>query len=55
MIEKREASLEIEKRLKKNDLKKLNDIAKEWKVDLYKLKPLEISLKLKTVDSPDFV
>ena len=46
MIEKREASLEIEKRLKKKDLIKLKEIAKEWKVDLYKLKPLEISWKL---------
>lgn len=46
MIERRESSLEIEKWLKKKDLKKLKEIAKEWKVDLYKLKPLEISLKL---------
>ncbi|WP_445735536.1 TraB/GumN family protein [Mariniflexile sp.] len=46
MIEKRETSLEIEKRLKKKDLKKLQEIAKKWKVDLYKLKPLEIRWKL---------
>jgi uncharacterized protein YbaP (TraB family) len=46
MIDKREASLEIEKRLKKKDLIKLRKIAKEWKVDLYKLKPLEIRWKL---------
>jgi uncharacterized protein YbaP (TraB family) len=46
MIEKREASLEIEKRLKKKDLIKLKEIAKEWNVDLYKLKPIEIRWKL---------
>jgi len=46
IIEKREASLEIEKRLKKKDLIKLKEISKEWKVDLYKLKPLEIRWKL---------
>lgn len=46
MIERREVSLEIEKRLRKNDLKKLKEIAKHWKVDLYKLKPLEIRWKL---------
>lgn len=46
MIDKRETSLEIEKRLKKKDLIKLKEIAKEWKVDLYKLKPLEIRWKL---------
>jgi len=46
IIENRKPSLEIEKMLKKKDLKKLKEIAKEWKVDLYKLKPLEIRWKL---------
>lgn len=46
MIQQRKSSLEIEKRLKKKDLKKLKAIAKDWKVDLYKLKPLEIRWKL---------
>ena len=46
MIQQRKPSLEIEKRLKKKDLKKLKTIAKDWKVDLYKLKPLEIRWKL---------
>tara|TARA_R110001583_G_C5539999_1_gene399358 strand:+ start:77 stop:955 length:879 start_codon:yes stop_codon:yes gene_type:complete len=46
MIQQRKSSLEIEKRLKKKDLKKLKVIAKDWKVDLYKLKPLEIRWKL---------
>lgn len=47
MIDRREPSLEIEKRLKKKDLKKLKEIAEDWKVDLYKLKPLEIHWKLR--------
>lgn len=46
MINRREPSLEIEKRLKKKDLKKLKEITKDWQVDLYKLKPLEIRWKL---------
>ncbi|TXD55575.1 TraB/GumN family protein [Polaribacter sp. IC066] len=46
IIQQRKSSLEIEKRLKKKDLKKLKVIAKDWKVNLYKLKPLEIRWKL---------
>lgn len=46
MIERRESSLEIEKKLKKKDFNKLKEIVKDWKVDLYKLKPLEIRWKL---------
>lgn len=46
IIEKRERSNEIEKRLKKKDLLKLKEIASNWKVDLYKLKPIEIRWKL---------
>jgi len=46
MIESRKPSREIEKRLKRKDLKKLKKITKGWKVDLYKLKPLEIRWKL---------
>lgn len=45
-IGQREASLKIEKRLKKKDFKKLKEISKEWKVDLYKLKPIEVRWKL---------
>src|SRR5690606_11560910 len=46
MIQKRERSLEIEKRLKKKDLDKLKALTKDWKVDLYRLSPLEIRWKL---------
>lgn len=46
MISKRESSSEIEKKLKKKAFEKLKTIAKNWSVDLYKLKPLEIRLKL---------
>ena len=46
MLQRRKPSLEIEKRLKKKDLRKLKVIAKDWKVDLYKLKPWEIIWKL---------
>jgi len=62
IIEKRESSNEIEKRLNKKDLIKLKEIARNWKVDLYKLKPIEIRWKLqqeyqilvcKTVKSTD--
>lgn len=45
-INERESSLEIEKWLKKKDLKNIKEITKEWKVDLYKLKPIEIRWKL---------
>ena len=46
MINIREASNEIEKELSKKDLMKLKEISKDWRVDLYKLKPLEIRWKL---------
>ncbi len=46
MINKREPSPEIEKRLKKKDLEKLKAIAENWNVDIYKLKPVEIRWKL---------
>ena len=46
MIDQREPSLEIKKKLKKKDLKKLKEISKDWEVDLYKLKPIEIHFKL---------
>lgn len=46
MIQRRKPSLEIEKRLKKQDFKKLKAIAQDWKVDIYKLKPIEIRWKL---------
>jgi len=42
VIENRKRSNEIEKKLKRKDLIKLKEIAKNWKVDLYKLKPIEI-------------
>ncbi len=46
MIQKRGKSLEIEKRLKKKDLEKLKALTRDWKVDLYRLTPLEIRWKL---------
>ena len=46
MIQEREPSNDIEKYLHKRDLAKLKEISKDWKVDLYKLKPLEIRWKL---------
>ena len=46
IIEQRNSSNVIEKEIKKKDLKRLKQIAKGWKVDLYKLKPIEIALKL---------
>lgn len=46
LINSRQASLQVEKKLKRKDFKKLKAIAKDWKVDLYKLKPLEIRWKL---------
>lgn len=46
MIGNRKVSFEIEKRLSNKDLKKLKELAKDWKVNLYKLKPLEIRWKL---------
>ncbi len=46
MIARRPSSTDIEKHLKKKDLKKLKTIAQHWEVDLYKLRPIEISWKL---------
>ena len=46
MIERRKPSSEIEKKLKKKDLKQLKEISKDWSVDIYKLKPLEVRWKL---------
>lgn len=46
IIESRKSSSELERRLNKKELIKLKQIAKEWKVDIYKLKPLEIRWKL---------
>ncbi len=45
-IESRVASDEIKKNIKKKDLRKLKLLSQEWGVDIYKLKPLEISIKL---------
>ncbi|MGO3307811.1 MAG: TraB/GumN family protein, partial [Sphingobacterium sp.] len=42
MIERRQSSLEIEKKLKKKELEKLKEITRNWRVDLHKLKPIEI-------------
>jgi len=46
MIDSRKPSNGIEKELKKKDVAKLKSISKDWKVDLYKLKPIEIRWKL---------
>ncbi len=46
MLNSREASLEIEKHLKKKDLARLQELSKDWKTDLYKLNPIELRLKL---------
>ncbi|MDN4166458.1 TraB/GumN family protein [Cytophagales bacterium LB-30] len=46
MINQRVSSTDIEKWLKKKDLVALKEVSQHWEVDLYKLKPLEISWKL---------
>jgi uncharacterized protein YbaP (TraB family) len=46
MINRREKSYEIEKVLNRKDFKKLLELSKNWKVDIYKLKPIEVSWKL---------
>ncbi len=46
IINTRQATNAIEKGLKKRDLEKIKTITTNWKVDLYKLKPLELRWKL---------
>ena len=46
LINSRPSSNMVEKKLKKKDFKKLKELSKDWKVDLYKLKPIEIYFKL---------
>lgn len=46
MVNSRTASNQIEKSLKRKDFEKLQQISKSWKVDLYKLRPIEIRWKL---------
>jgi uncharacterized protein len=46
MLNRRSASDDIEKGLRKSDLKFLKAYASDWKVDLYKLRPSELILKL---------
>lgn len=46
MINQREKSYEIENNLTKKDFKKLLEISKNWKVNIYKLKPIEVRWKL---------
>ena len=46
IIEEREASSQIENWIKKEDLVKLKQLTKDWNVDLYKLKPIELKWKL---------
>ena len=46
MVNSRITSNEIEKKLKRKDFEKLKQISKNWKVDLYKLKPIELRWKL---------
>ncbi len=49
MINSRESSTEIRKKLKKKDLEKLLKISEDWKVDIYKLRPVELGWKLEQV------
>jgi len=46
MVNSRITSNEIEKKLKRKDFEKLKQISKNWKVDLYKLRPIELRWKL---------
>lgn len=46
MINDREESFEIKKKLKKKDYQRLLDISKNWKIDIHKLKPIELKIKL---------
>jgi len=46
MINAREASLEIKKRLKKKEYQLLLKLSKDWKVDIHKVKPIELRWKL---------
>lgn len=46
LINRREKSIEVEKKLKKKDFEKLKELSKDWKVDIYKLKPIELKWKL---------
>ncbi|GGG47716.1 hypothetical protein GCM10010976_18880 [Bizionia arctica] len=46
LINQREKSYEIEKKLNKKDFKNLLEISKDWEVDIYKLKPIEVRWKL---------
>lgn len=49
MINARESSDLVTKKLKKKDFEKLVEISKDWKVDIYKLKPVELRWKLEQV------
>jgi len=49
MINAREPSDWITKKLKKKDFEKLVEISKDWKVDIYKLKPVELRWKLEQI------
>lgn len=46
MINSRTQVNQIEKQLKRKDFQKLKQISKNWNVDLYKLKPIELRWKL---------
>lgn len=46
MIQARKPGTGVEKVLNKRDLARLKEIAKDWQVDLYRLSPFEIRLKL---------
>jgi len=46
MINSREKSFKIENVFNKNDFTKLLEISENWKVDIYKLKPIELRWKL---------
>jgi len=46
LINKRKASNKVERKLKKKDFAKLQVLSKNWKVDIYKLRPIELKWKL---------
>ncbi len=46
LINARVSSKDMEKELKKSDVEKLQQLSENWKVDIYKLTPREISWKL---------
>ena len=46
LINRREKSNEVERKLKKKYFAKLKELSQDWEVDIYKLKPIELKWKL---------